>query len=94
MFHFEKCTKCNVDVLTFNNVLNLPFFMIIWYLMNCDTDEFMDTHDCGRIREYDKEKVVKMNAQLFLLSYVHVLSLKENTGFLEKEKAQEECTVY
>lgn len=103
MFSIESCEQCGHQVLTFNNVLGVPLFLVIWYLMNTDPgEEIMEQHDCSKTVTFDKQKLQKMNVQLFLMNYLYMyysenhIPLKEinslNTKKLEANH-RECCTV-
>ena len=102
MFAIEICEQCDKQVLTFDNVLGIPLFLVIWYLMNTDPgEEIMEHHDCSKPVIFDKEKLQKMNVQLFLMNYIYVfypeskIPLKEINSFNTKKHIDHRqcCTV-
>lgn len=98
MFSVEKCNICENERLIFDNVLQVPLFLIIWYLMNCEPGEdITEPHDCTKSQTFDKEKLHKMNVQLFLVNYLYIyysdkkIPLKEITSFKTKGTNRQEC---
>lgn len=103
MFSIESCEQCGQQVLTFDNVFGVPLFLVIWYLMNTDPgDEIIEQHECSKTVTFDKEKLHKMNVQLFLMNYLYIyysenqIPLKEINSFITKKHStnhRECCTV-
>lgn len=62
------------DAVAFDNVCNIPLFLIVWYLMHHElTDVVFTQSPTPEVLE----TMHKMNVQLFLLNYVYFL-LKED----------------
>ena len=92
MFGIDTCEQCGRQILTFDNVLGVPLFLVIWYLMNTNPgEEVMEQHNCSKPVTFDKEKLHKMNVQMFLVNYLYVyysenqIPLKEIDSYNTKE---------